>query len=140
MMPLRAQGVRTVVWVLLRWWLVLKSNNVKKKVLFLTMGPPKLIVPWCVLDQSGSIALGTVPGGDPGGTDWFRLFPHELGSSAVLRTVHTALPVYLFVPERVAIWTVPLPRPISASTGARISLISPTRSGLIVVAELMPVG
>src|SRR6185503_17599153 len=81
---------------------------------------------------------------------WFRhggstrglseLFVQRLESKAEFCTFHTATPWYSFVPERVWIWTCPLPRPISASTGARISLISPTRSGFIRVGESRPLG
>src|SRR5687768_16678084 len=53
---------------------------------------------------------------------------------APFRKLQTAVPVYRLVPERVLYWIESLPRPSSASTGARISRISPTKSGLITMA------
>src|SRR4029079_12675869 len=56
-----------------------------------------------------------------------------LAFKALLRMLQAATPLYLLVPERVVISTCPLPLPISASTGVRISLTSPTISGLSTV-------
>src|SRR5688572_629402 len=123
-MPKRAQGVYTMKLSRDRVRFELMSNNPKKNVLFRIMGPPKLTVSCWVFVQLGSRALPSV-----------LLLLHVFGSNAVLRKLHTALPEYRFVPERVEYWMDPLPRPSSTSTGARISRISPTRSGLIVVIE-----
>ena len=63
---------------------------------------------------------------------------HVFEFNAEFWTVHTALPVYLLVPERVrtCIWA--FPRPISASTGEMISRSSPTMSGFKTVAAWKP--
>src|SRR5678809_1279130 len=48
-MPMRAHGVKTVKLVNDRCSAWFISYRTKKKVLFLTIGPPKLAVPWLVL-------------------------------------------------------------------------------------------
>src|SRR5262245_10683277 len=126
--PLRAESVKTVlVWsnrVLEICW----SHSTKKKVLFLMIGPPMLTVYWCVFLQSGCV--GFQHGGvcplilhPVRGVPTSLLLFHVLGFSPVFWTFQTALPLNLFVPDRVVIWICELPLPNSASTGDRISLI-----------------
>src|SRR2546425_13325769 len=67
-----------------------------------------------------------------------RLFIHVLAFSAVFWIFHTALPAYLLVPDRVRTWICALPRPSSASAGARITRISATMSGFKNVADWKP--
>src|SRR5262245_4021182 len=95
------------------------------------MGPPKLRLYSLSFVQSGWTAF-------PVAGSTCLLFAHVFGSKALFRKFQTAAPVYRLVPERVVIWTWPLPLPSSASTGVRIRRISPTRSGLIVVVEKRP--
>src|SRR5215510_4664365 len=90
------------------------------------IGPPKLAVPGLLANQFRGVRL------------W--LLVHVLAFMALLRRFHTAAPRYWFVPARVVIWTAPFPRPNSASTGATINRISPTRSGLMTELVLIPVG
>ena len=56
--PFRAQGVRTVAYVLARPRLKFMSHKAKKNVLFLMIGPPALMVPWLILLQFGTSRLG----------------------------------------------------------------------------------
>jgi hypothetical protein len=74
------------------------------------IGPPKLTVYWCVFLQSGWVGFqhgGVCPSilHPVVEVPWSLFLFHELGFSAVFWMFHTALPVYLFVPDRVVIWT-----------------------------------
>src|SRR5712671_78121 len=97
------------------------------------MGPPYATVYWWLFLQAFCVLLVVSPVAVSVNGVW--LFAQVLASSAVLRTYQAAEPVYLFVPDRVLIWICELPRPSSASTGDRISRISPIRSGSSVVSD-----
>src|SRR5688572_23359082 len=113
-MPFRAHGVSTTGFWLLRDAGSRPFQRAKKNVLFLTMGPPKLAVYSLRLVQ---LRVTGVPA--------LRLFAHVFGSRAELVTFHTAEPRYWFVPDFVRSCICELPRPTSASTGARIIFTSP---------------
>src|SRR5262245_34760367 len=98
-------------------------QSAKKKVLFCTIGPPTLPVYSWMFDQLRVVGVPAT-----------RLLAHVLGSNAVLVAFHTRAPRNRLVPDRVSTWICELPRPTSASTGARIIRTSPTRSGFMIVA------
>ncbi len=109
------------------------SHSAKKNVLFLMIGPPKLSVYWFLLVQSLGVGFHAPVLGSTA-----LLLAQVLASNAVFRTDHTALPLNWLVPDRVKTCICPLPRPISASTGATIMRISPIRSGLMKVDGVIP--
>src|SRR5262245_46140034 len=113
--PFRAHGVSTVVFCVLRLLTISPFQSPKKNVLFLTIGPPRLAVYSCVLVQSGRVGFQA-----PVFESIVLLLAQVLASKAELVADHTRLPEYRFVPERVRNWIWALPRPNSASTGARI--------------------
>ena len=84
-MPLRAHGVSTMGFWFVRARTITSSNNVKKNVLFLTIGPPMLPVNWCVLFQFG--ADGFHP---PVLESNCRLLVQVLASSPVFRANQTS--------------------------------------------------
>src|SRR2546429_8078600 len=95
-MPLRAQGVSTIWFWFVRARTSTPSNNAKKNVLFLTIGPPMLPVNSWVLFQSALVGLNAPVLGST-----CLLLVHELASSALFRAFHTPLPRIWLVPERV---------------------------------------
>src|SRR6185503_5438826 len=87
-MPLRAHGVSTSGFCVVRSLTLKPLNNAKKNVLFLTIGPPRLAVYSCVFFQ-----LGTVGFHAPVSAATVRLFAQVLASNAEFVAAHTRLPV-----------------------------------------------
>src|SRR5215471_14596139 len=111
------------------------SHNAKKNVFSLMIGPPKLRVYWLVFLQLRGVGFHLRVS-----ESICSLLVQLLPVNLVLRLLYTALPRNSLVPGRVRTWICPLPRPYSASTGARITRTSPTMSGfIVVVAERTPV-
>src|SRR5438128_224525 len=76
--PCRAVSVRIVLLTVSRCAPSCPSMRPKKKVLFRTIGPPRLAVYCCLLYQNGVIPC--------------RLFDHEFASKAELRMFQVAPP------------------------------------------------
>src|SRR5215468_5351233 len=94
--PFRAHGVSTIGFCVVRALTFSPSNNPKKNVLFLTIGPPRLRVYWCVLVQFGVVGFQA-----PVLESTVLLLLQVLASKAEFVADHTTLPEYRFVPERV---------------------------------------
>src|SRR5678815_540224 len=95
-MPLRAHGVRTTGFCVVLALTITPSYRAKKNVLFLTIGPPMLVVNSWALVQFGLIGFQA-----PVLESIALLLDQVLASSAEFVADHTKLPVYRFVPDRV---------------------------------------
>src|SRR5262245_10779193 len=94
--PFRAHGVSTIGFCVVRPLTITPSNNAKKNVLFLTIGPPRLALYSCVLVQFGAVGFQA-----PVLASMVLLLAQVLASRAEFVADHTRLPVYRLVPDRV---------------------------------------
>jgi hypothetical protein len=89
-MPRLAHGVKMVALMFSRFLGNRPFHKAKKKVLFLTIGPPMLSV-YSFTFRHGRVA----------GSGWTRLLAQVFGSRALFCAFHTAAPRNRLVPERV---------------------------------------